>query len=152
MKVKVFHIRLTKENFLTDQDSINQFLESVTVIKTSTQFINGQINFWSILVFYDEQKIGKQYDKISVSSYEELTSDEKRVYDVLKHWRFEKASELNLPRFMVCHNTELMTVAKIKPQTLDELKKIKGFGKNKIAKLGGEILNVLNSSSDIQTP
>jgi superfamily II DNA helicase RecQ len=46
---------------------------------------------------------------------------------------------------MVCHNTELLTIAKIKPQTLDELSKIKGFGGRKIAKFGYDIIAVLNS-------
>lgn len=46
---------------------------------------------------------------------------------------------------MVCYNTELMTIAKIKPQTLDELSNIKGFGVQKIAKFGDDILAVLNS-------
>ena len=55
MKVKVFHIRLTKENLQTDQDNLNNFLDSVTVKKTATTLINGQPNFWSILVFYDDQ-------------------------------------------------------------------------------------------------
>jgi len=36
MKVKVFHIRLTKEHFETDQETVNNFLESVTVLKTET--------------------------------------------------------------------------------------------------------------------
>lgn len=148
MKVKVFHLRLTKENLQSDQDNLNEFLESVTVKKTSTQLINGQPNFWSILVFYDDQKTEraeKQSDKIAVTSNTELTTDEKRIFDTLKQWRLDKASELNIPSFMVCHNTELMTVAKVKPQTIDDLLKIKGFGEHKIAKFGDDILAVLNS-------
>ncbi len=145
MKVKVFHIRLTKDNLQTDQDNLNEFLDSVTIKKTSTQLINGQPNFWSILVFYDDQKAEKQSDKFTVTSDTELTTDEKRIFDTLKQWRLDKASELNIPSFMVCHNTELMTVAKVKPQTLDELIKIKGFGEHKIAKFGDDILAVLNS-------
>lgn len=148
MKVKVFHIRLTKENLQNDQEIINQFLKSVTAKKTSTQLINGQPNFWSVLIFYDEQKAEKTQrhsSKFSVSSESELTADENRIYGVLKQWRFDKASKLNIPSFIVCHNTELMTIAKIKPQSLDDLKKIKGFGEHKIAKYGDDILAVLNS-------
>jgi len=148
MKVKVFHIRLTKENLQTDQDNLNEFLDSVTTKKTSTQLINGQPNFWSILVFYDDQKAEKSEkhsDKISVISDSELTEDENRIYGILKQWRSDKASELNVPSFIVCHNTELMTVAKIKPQTLDDLIKIIGFGEHKVAKFGDDILAVLNS-------
>lgn len=148
MKVKVFHLRLTKENLQSDQDNLNEFLESVIVKKTSTQLINGQPNFWSILVFYDDlktERAEKQSDKIAVTSDTELTIDEKRIFDTLKQWRLDKASELNIPSFMVCHNTELMTVAKVKPQTIDDLLKIKGFGEHKIAKFGDDILAVLNS-------
>lgn len=54
MKVNVFHIRLTKENLQSDQDNLNNFLDNVTVKKTATEVINGQPNFWSILVFYDD--------------------------------------------------------------------------------------------------
>ncbi len=148
MKAKVFHIRLTKDNLQTDQDNLNEFLGSVTMKKTSTQLINGQPNFWSILVFYEDlkaEKTQKQSDKFAVTSETELTTDEKRIFNTLKQWRLDKASELVIPSFMICHNTELMTVAKVKPQTLDELIKIKGFGEHKIAKFGDDILAVLNS-------
>ena len=148
MKVKVFHIRLTKENLQSDQDNLNNFLDSVTVKKIATELINGQPNFWSILVFYDEQKTEKQEktsDKISITDENELTDEEKRIFATLKQWRQDKATQLNIPNFMVCHNTELLTISKIKPQTLDELSNIKGFGGQKIAKFGDDILALLNS-------
>lgn len=145
MKIKTFQIRLTNDFWQSDQDFLNEFMDDVIVKKTSTQLIIGQINYWSILVFYEDQKTEKQSDKFAVTSDTELTADEKRIYDTLKQWRLDKARELNIPRFMVCHNTELMTVAKVKPQTLDDLIKIKGFGEHKISKLGDEILAVLNS-------
>ena len=148
MKIKVFHIRLTKENLQSDQDNLNSFLDSVTVKKTATELINGQPNFWSILVFYYEQKVEKQEktsDKISITDENELTDEEKRIFATLKQWRQDKATQLNIPSFMVCHNTELMTIAKVKPQSLDELSNIKGFGGQKIAKFGDDILALLNS-------
>ena len=74
-----------------------------------------------------------------------MTEDEKRIFLVLKQWRQDKGTQLNIPNFMVCHNTELLTIAKYKPQTLEELMKIKGFGDNKISKFGDDILALLNS-------
>lgn len=148
MKVKVFHIRLTKENLQNDQDNLNNFLDNVTVKKTATELINGQPNFWSILVFYDDQKVEKQQktsDKISITDENDLTDEEKRIFATLKQWRQDKATQLNIPNFMVCHNTELMTISKVKPQTLDELSNIKGFGGQKIAKFGEDIIALLNS-------
>ena len=148
MKVKVFHIRLTKENLQNDQDNLNNFLDNVTVKKTVTELINGQPNFWSILVFYDDQKVEKQQknsDKISITDENNLTDEEKRIFATLTQWRQDKATQLNIPNFMVCHNTELMSISKVKPQTLDELSNIKGFGGQKIAKFGDDILALLNS-------
>lgn len=148
MKVKVFHIGLTKENLQSDQDNLNNFLDSVTVKKTATELINGQPNFWLILVFYDEQKTEKQEktsDKISITDENELTDEGNRIFATLKQWRQDKATQLITPSFMVCHNTELLTISKIKPQTLDELSNIKGFGGHKIVKFGDGILALLNS-------
>ena len=148
MKVKVFHIRLSKENSEYDQGSLNSFLESVTVKKTSAKLINGQTNFWSILVFYDEQKIekfGKNSGKIVVKDFSELTNEEKKIFEVFKQWRQDKATQLNVPNFVICHNTELMTIAKLKPKTLEKLLEIKGFGELKVAKFGDDILALLNS-------
>ena len=150
MKIKHFYIRLNKENLQIDQDTLNSFLDNVVVKKTVTELINGQPNFWSILVFYDEQKADRQdknSEKVAVTSETELTAEEKNIYDVLREWRQDKASELNVPNYVVAHNTELMTIAKIKPQSLDELSKVKGFvsGGRKIAKYGDDIIAVLNS-------
>ena len=148
MQIKVFHIRLSKEHFQTDQDTINSFLSSVTVKKTATELVTGQPNnFWTILVFYEDLKAEKPTDKVTVTEDNELTEDEKQIFETLKQWRQDKGNELHIPNFMVCHNKELMTIAKVKPRTLDELSRIKGFGGQKIAKFGDEIIGVLNSIS-----
>lgn len=150
MKIKHFYIRLNKENLQDDQDTLNSFLENIVVKKTATELITGQPNFWSILVFYDDQKVERQdknSDKITITDENELTDEEKNIYAVLKQWRQDKASEMNVPNYVVAHNTELMSIAKVKPETLDELLKVKGFvsGGQKILKYGDDIIAVLNS-------
>ena len=121
----------------------------IKIIFENRVLINGQPNFWSILVFYNDQKVEKQEknsDKIEVTSDAELTEEEKRIFETLKQWRRDEASQLNVLDFFICHNTELMTIAKVKPQTLGDLSKIKGFGGGqKIAKYGDDIIAVLNS-------
>ena len=154
MKVKVFHIRLTKEYFQTDQDNVNSFLESVTVLKTETELVSGQVNFWSILTFYDiKEKNIKEKDsnKISYTVATELTVEEKKYFESLKLWRQDKAALLGIPSFMICHNIELVTIAKEKPTKVEDLNKIKGFSKRKIAKFGDDIISLLNSISHNQS-
>ena len=146
MKVKVFHIRLTKEYLQADQDTVNIFMDNILVKKTATELISGQLNYWSILVFYDEKNpynISKR-NKIIVEE-SELTTDEKDVFKALKQWRQDKATQLQIPNFMICHNSELATIARVKPQDMDELLTIKGFSRRKTAKFGDDIIALLNS-------
>jgi superfamily II DNA helicase RecQ len=148
MKIKIFHIRLTKVNLQTDQDNLNNFLDSVTVRKTATELINVQPNFLTILVFYDGKRtknLVNTSNKITVTTDKELTENEKRVFETLKQWRQDKATQLSIPAFMGCHNPELMTKAKVKPLNLDDLSKIKGFGEQIITKFGEDFITVLNS-------
>lgn len=148
MKAQVFQLRLTNDNLQSDQDSLNNFLNSVSVKKTATELIQGQSNFWSILVFYDEYTSEKQAlapDNVIVKDSTDLSDDEKTIFETLKQWRQDKATQLSVANYMICHNSELMSVAKVKPRTLIDLNKIKGFGEQKISKFGEDILAVLNA-------
>jgi superfamily II DNA helicase RecQ len=152
MKVKVFHIRLSREHLQQDQDRINEFIENVNVKKTALELVSGQINFWSIVVFYDDLKESNdskeessRSGKISFSVDTELTEEEKKILVALRLWREEKSVELNFPSFMICSNKELISIAKTKPQNFEELERIKGFAGQKIAKFGSDIIALLNS-------
>ena len=144
LQVKVFKLRLDNENSQSDQDNLNKFLEGVKVKKTSTEVISGQPNFWSILVFFEGLK-ADNVEKISIKDESELTAQEKRIYSFLKEWRKDKAIQLNVKNYMVCHNQELMSIAKLKPETPEELYKIKGFGQQKVSRFGDDIISVLNA-------
>ena len=147
MNLKLFNTRLSTESALADQQAINSFMDSVSVKKTSTQFVPGNPDFWSILVFYEDLNgtHKKETEKQPAITEEDLNETEKSIYAALRLWRKDRASEINLPEFMVCHNATLMTVAKEKPQDLLALSKIKGLGDQKIAKYGDDIVAILNA-------
>jgi superfamily II DNA helicase RecQ len=141
MNIKVFTIRLDKENCQNDQVKMNEFLDSVEVKLTSTNFVTtGSKDFWSAVVFYSPKK-----EKSVAFHEEDLSEQEKRIYIALKEWRNEKSIQLNLPHYMICHNSELITVAKTKPEKQSDFKKVKGFGEQKTQKFGEDIIALLNA-------
>ena len=75
----------------------------------------------------------------------DLTEEEREIVAALKQWRKDKASALNIPDFFICHNAELMSISKLKPRKLDELNQVRGFGSQKIARHGEEIISVINA-------
>ena len=149
MNVKHFQTRLDESHLQKDQDTINRFMETVRVKKTATQFVIGQPDFWSVLVFYENgeshETTPKEKDKISVEQEVELTEREKQIMQALKQWRKDRAKEANLPDFLICQNASLLAVTKRKPESIRELSGVKGFGAQKIAKYGDDIIAVLNA-------
>lgn len=126
------------------------FLDSVQVKQTANHFISGLIDYWSVLVFYEPKtKGGKTLDSIknqvSVLNYEELSHDEKALLDSLKNWRAEKSVKMGLPQYMICQNSQLISIAKLRPHNEEELLNIKGFGDHKVSCYGKDILNLLQA-------
>jgi superfamily II DNA helicase RecQ len=141
MNIKIFNIRLDKEHCQEDQNRMNEFLDSVNIKLTSTNFVTTTtVDFWSAVVFFEPKKEVK-----SSVNERELTFEEKKIYFALKKWRSDKAQQLILPHYMICHNSELVSIAIQKPQTLDDFKKVKGFGENKTANYGDDIISLLNA-------
>lgn len=155
MNLKLFNTRLSAESAQADQQAINTFMESVTVKKTSTQFVPGNPDFWSILIFYEnaipketktkEVKEVKESEKPPTITEADLNETEKTMYAALRLWRKDRATEINLPEFMVFKNATLLDIVKGKPQDLVSLSKVKGIGDQKIAKYGDDIVAILNA-------
>jgi len=64
-------------------------------------------------------------------------------YQALKAWRAEVAREHNLPAYVVFHDATLADMARLGPQSLDELGTISGVGSKKLQAYGAQILSVL---------
>ncbi|MEO5905126.1 MAG: HRDC domain-containing protein [Saprospiraceae bacterium] len=149
MNLRLFQTRLDDQHIHADQDAINAFMEQVTVKKTATQFVPGEPDYWSVMVFYENGKpkkpAYKEPEKLSVEADVELSADEQEIVSALKQWRRDKALTANLPEYIICHNADLIAVSKLKPRSMEELSRVKGFGDLKVAKYGDDIMSVLNA-------
>ena len=61
----------------------------------------------------------------------------------LRSWRLERSQEDAVPAYVVLHDATLRELAAVRPQTLDELAGIKGFGPVKVDRYGDDLLAVL---------
>ena len=78
-----------------------------------------------------------------MNSESELSEEEKIIYNKLIDWRADEAREAQLPAYIIFHNSHLMSIARHKPCTLDDLENVTGIGKRKVEKFGIEIIEVL---------
>lgn len=144
MNIQVFTIRIASEHLMSDQKKLNDFLQEVKFVKSTTHFVaSEESQYWSVLLHYETVK---EVPGIKVQvQIADLTPGAQYVFECLKQWRTEKAETLNVPKFMICHNSELINIAFHHPKNVDGLKKIKGFGDKKVEKYGEEIISVLNA-------
>lgn len=70
----------------------------------------------------------------------ELNPIEKQRFDILRQWRKTKATELDVPAFVIFGDKTLRDLAKRNPQNLDEMKHIYGIGEAKLEKFGWDLL------------
>ena len=61
----------------------------------------------------------------------------------LRSWRLERSQEDAVPAYVVLHDATLRELAADRPQTLEELAGIKGFGPVKVDRYGDDLLAVL---------
>jgi ATP-dependent DNA helicase RecQ len=63
--------------------------------------------------------------------------------EYLREWRRKAATDKGLPAFVVLHDSALVDVCLAKPSTLQELRRISGFGDKRLEMYGKQILDAL---------
>ena len=61
----------------------------------------------------------------------------------LRSWRLERSQEDAVPAYVVLHDATLRELASVRPQTMNELAGVKGFGPVKLERYGDDLLAVL---------
>ncbi len=75
-----------------------------------------------------------------------LDGNEEFRFQDLRKWRKTKATELDLPAFVIFGDQTLKELAQKNPQSLDQLSDIYGIGEAKLEKFGRDLLKVLSNS------
>jgi hypothetical protein len=73
----------------------------------------------------------------------EVAVADEDVYRRLESWRKRKAAEEGKPAYIILTNDSLAQLAREKPATIDDLRRIRGIGPVKLERYGEEILAVV---------
>jgi len=74
-----------------------------------------------------------------------LSTLEEARFQFLRQWRKAKATELDLPAFVIFGDKTLIDLAQKNPQSMEELKNIYGIGEAKLEKFGWDLLAELGN-------
>ena len=86
-------------------------------------------------------KVESEPEEMSISvQAEKLSADNAELLDVLKELRAKLAKEAGIPAYVVFSNATLMDMAKKKPKTISEFRRVSGVGEIKAAWYGNAFL------------
>ncbi len=71
------------------------------------------------------------------------------IYQALRNYRYKQSVKEKIKPYYIFNNEQLENIIKVNPQTLEELKTVRGFGDTKCLKYGKDILLIL---SDYRQP
>jgi ATP-dependent DNA helicase RecQ len=74
---------------------------------------------------------------------EAVVGEDRALFDALKAWRKDVASEQGVPPYVVFHDRTLLEIARGRPTSLPDLAQIGGVGEGKLARYGAAVLKVV---------
>jgi len=89
-----------------------------------------------------EESQGKKKPKPKESSAPETVS-RPELYNAIVSWRNAKAAETDQSHYMIIQIKTMVAITNLLPQSLRDLKKVKGMGDRKIKAFGQEILEIV---------
>ena len=80
---------------------------------------------------------GRRESKVAIDSWEGV---DRGLFEVLRTWRRQKASQRGVPPFIVFGDATLRDLARVRPSTPERLLAVHGIGEKKRAEYGAELL------------
>jgi len=77
----------------------------------------------------------------------ELSAQAQQVFERLRAWRLEAARRHGVPAYVIFHDATLREIARVRPGSLDLLRRISGIGARKLEAYGEEIVRISAESS-----
>lgn len=136
---------------LQEKDKQAIYNKLVSIGKATREIKKQHVQNVREIIAEDEAKDAKNDKEIEIKEAIvrqgtiEISTHKKKeeLYEALKVYRLEKSKEENIKPYLIYNNAELEALVKAQPKTLEELMKIRGFGKMKCEKYGKDILYML---------
>ncbi|MDA8329204.1 MAG: DNA helicase RecQ [Betaproteobacteria bacterium] len=115
---------------------------ALTLTDQSRAVLKGEVQVW--LRKDLDLKPAKRQSGRSLTTLENI--EDEQLFEQLKIWRQAVARALNVPAYVIFHNTTLIEVAQRHPATLTALGEISGIGAHKLEAYGADMLTIINAS------
>ena len=133
---------------------INQFINQGIVQLDFSDRSRLKVTPLSYQVLKDELKVElaayqkPSYNKPKVKKANvDITEYDESLFNLLKAWRRQKASDKKVPPYVIFHDRTLKSLSVVKPSSVNQLLTVEGVGKAKLESYGDEILQLISTKA-----
>lgn len=140
MQIEIFNIEMGDS---AELQRCNNFLRSNRIVQVQTQFIQGNITSWSILVTYAGTKSSESKSTNERIDYRTVLAPQDFIrYARMREARKKMALDTNVPPFVIFTNEELALLAVLPELNAELMQKVEGIGNKRMEKYGHRFLEV----------
>jgi hypothetical protein len=137
-----------KEIAKTAKEGLEQLKKETAVKLAAAGSCKSGFSFSTYLRALSAAEVEEKPQRDKKSKEPEYTASEvghPELFQALKDWRAARASEAGVPHYQVLHQSVLIQLAVVLPESPAELKRIKGIGKRLFEKYGRELLDLVST-------
>lgn len=82
-------------------------------------------------------------DKRQAFELKAFDDNERALWEQLRAWRAKIAKEHGVPAYVIFHDSTLLELVRLRPQTEDDLRQVTGVGVRKLDKYGHDLIEIL---------
>lgn len=98
--------------------------------------------------FSEKYLIGKiEENRVNEPEHIQVKIEETPLYKALRQYRYETSQAENIKPYFIYNNAQMEELISVMPKTLDDIKKVPGFGDIKCKKYGNDILEIIKKFS-----
>jgi len=118
---------------------VTQFCLNKKVYSVQSQFfVHEGRPFWSVAVQYETLVKGEE-------KVRDLDEAQQLLYNRLREWRKKQGEKEGMPVFIIATNQHLVSMVRLKVQSLEGFKQIKGFGQKRVQNYGKAIIGMVKA-------
>lgn len=95
-------------------------------------------------MYFKASEIQKILEPAAPAESDELSPEDEALFEVLRSWRMDRATDAGVPAFVVAGDATLRLIAAARPTTDTELLAIKGIGAAKLESYGDDIIDIVS--------
>lgn len=145
LQLRSFDLRPDQNGMQEDLVTVNNYLRQAEIMQAFAVSRPGDTS--AVIMFLEKLNHKQALTENEIEPADEKFAERKtftiaqvKLMERLKAWRSAKASELQLPVFMILPNMAIENIAVDVPETLTQLTASKGMGPIRAQKYGSEIL------------